>query len=117
MDAGWSNGARPEENQKMARDGSEEVTRTTVPAQPGWFVAVFVDGEEPHLSYKPIVAWEIERFAHHWLSDDVEHRVEPLTCFGAVGNDSQMGHKAAGWKDRVWRHIRYRGRGDCDRLG
>jgi hypothetical protein len=44
------------------------ITRTIIPAQPGWYVASFIEPEERNgeklpgfFWFRPIVAWEIER--------------------------------------------------------
>jgi hypothetical protein len=67
------------------------VTRTTVPAQPGWFVAILLDDEDhpPAFAYDPIVAWEIERIEQDYHPSarragerSVHHHVIPLTVDG-----------------------------------
>ena len=81
----------------------EERTRSTVPAAPGWFVAMLIEagseGGESFFSLKPIVAWEIERCSgplhpsaggrpgEHY----VEHSVEPITI------DGNMNHYRNQW--------------------
>jgi hypothetical protein len=74
-----------------------QVTRTTVPAQPGWFVAIFIEKDKPGFAYDPIVAWEIERVerdyhpsAHRAGERCVTHHVIPLTTENDMENHANM---------------------------
>ena len=68
-------------------------TRTVIPALPGWYVAVLIEGDEGHgdeLVFDPIVAWEVERYEepYHQIAKRppgemcVTHGVIPITLEG-----------------------------------
>jgi hypothetical protein len=76
------------------------VTRTVIPAQPGWYVVRFMRAGEDHeeawnsyLSYNEIVAWSIEMYAHHVPRDrthsgNCTYTCIPLTIEGAADSIS-----------------------------
>jgi hypothetical protein len=56
-----------------------------MPAMPGWFVAVYVEGGKDYDEYlrlEPIIAWEIQRIVPESGDYCLHHEVMPLTIDG-----------------------------------
>lgn len=74
------------------------ITRTIIPAQPGWYIVRFMCGGEDsgevwndYLASYEIIAWSIEMHAHHVPRDrdysgNCSYECIPLTVDGAADN-------------------------------
>jgi hypothetical protein len=77
--------------------GSDSISRTTIAALPGWYIAMFIRGDpqgtpEPwddYLSLVPIVAWEIERSESRY-DRHVRHFVIPITTEGNMNRSANL---------------------------
>jgi hypothetical protein len=63
------------------------MTRTIVPASPGWYLArIVTDGKKSdgswndYMYYEPIIAWDVER--RETSSEKIYHTIYPLTING-----------------------------------
>ena len=77
---------------------TKERTVAMLPAQPGWSVAILIEGKPPAISHHQIIAWDVVRTEEPYGRDVkrpryetcVAHDVEPIT---AEGNMRHWGNR------------------------
>ena len=77
---------------------TDKITRTVIPAAPGWFVAIVLTGQPTEFSHEPIVAWSVEEYSEDDPDNGyVQYATIPITIDPNANDYCRRNHSCVKW--------------------